>query len=124
LSKDAMEELKKRGVDKHTPRSTKQCFVGAYKFKGLKEFIGIYAIGVEKESLRIPEDSEKAVRMGGLNVLSMNQKDVAFYNYVTQFVAWVFILSLFVIFILLMYLFVDPVLREQILFDLGFIYQE
>jgi len=124
LSKNAMDELKKKGINKHTPKSTKHTFVGAYKFKGLKQYIGVYAIGLDKESLRIPEDSEKAVRMGGLNVLSMNEKDVAFYNYITQFVAWVFILSLFVVFILLLYLFIDPVLREQILLEIGFIYEE
>jgi len=124
LSKEAMDEFKKKGVDKNTPKSTKHTFIGAYRFKGLKQYIGIYAIGLDKESLRIPEDSEKATRMGGLNVLSMNEKDVAFYNYITQFVAWIFILSLFVVFILLLYLFIDPVLREQILLNLGIIYQK
>jgi len=124
LTKEAMDEFKKQGINSFTPKSTKQTFVGAYKFKGLKQYIGIYALGLDKDSLRIPDDSEKAKRMGGLNVLSMNEKDVAFYNYIIQILGWIFILSFTVIFLLLFYLFFDPVLREQILLSLNIIHQK
>jgi hypothetical protein len=119
-----MDEFKKQGVNSFTPKGTKHTFIGAYQFKGLKQYIGIYALGLEKDSLRVPADSEKAKRMGGLNVLSMNEKDVAFYNYIVQAVGWIFILSFTVIFLLLFYLFFDPVLREQILLSIGIIYQK
>lgn len=124
LTKDAMDEFKNLGVNSNTPKGTRYSFVGAYKFKGLKQYLGIYAMGLDKDSLRIPEDSEKAKRMGGLNVLSMNEKDVAFYNYIIQFVGWIFILSFTVVFMFLFYLFFDPVLREQLLLMVGFIYKE
>jgi len=101
LTKDAMDEFKNLGVNSNTPKGTRYSFVGAYKFKGLKQYLGIYAMGLDKDSLRIPEDSEKAKRMGGLNVLSMNEKDVAFYNYIIQFVGWIFILSFTVVFMFL-----------------------
>ena len=81
-------------------------------------------MGLDKESLRIPDDSEKAKRMGGLNVLSMNEKDVAFYNYIIQFVGWIFILTFTFIFMFLFYLFFDPKMREQFLILFGIIYQE
>jgi len=111
LSKEAMDEFKKQGVNSNTPKSTRYSFIGAYKFKGVKQYIGIYAIGLAK-------------RMGGLNVLSMNEKDVAFYNYIIQFVGWVFIVSFTVVFMFLFYLFFDPVLREQLLLMVGIIYKD
>ncbi len=119
LTKDAMDEFKNLGANSQTPKSARYSFIGAYRFKGLKQYLGIYAMGLDKESLRIPEDSEKATRMGGLNVLNMNEKDVAFYNYIIQFVGWVFIISFTVLFLLLFYLFFDPVLREEIMLSLG-----
>jgi class 3 adenylate cyclase len=94
LTKEAMDEFKNLGVNSNTPKGTRYSFIGAYKFKGLKQYIGIYAMGLDKESLRIPDNTDKAERMGGLNVLSMNEKDVAFYNYIIHFVGWVFILTL------------------------------
>ncbi len=123
LTKDAMDELKKQGINNFTPKNIKHTFVGAYQFKGLKQYIGIYAIGINKESLQTPPDTEKSKRMGGLNVLSMNEKDVAFYNYIIQIIGWIFIISFTIIFMLLFYLFFDPTLRQQILFSIGIIYQ-
>jgi hypothetical protein len=124
LTKDAMDEFKKLGVNKHTPKNTKCLFVGAYKLKGIKQYLGIYAMGVEPESIKIPEDSEKAHRMGGLNVLSMNAKDVAFWNSLTQFLWSVVVSTLFIFLLFLSYLFFDPVLREHILLMLGIIYKD
>jgi len=115
LTKEAMDELKKQGINNFTPKGIKHTFVGAYQFKGLKQYIGIYAIGINRESLKTPIDSEKSRRMGGLNVLSMNEKDVAFYNYIIQFVGWAFIISLTVVFMILFYLFFDPKMRDQII---------
>lgn len=119
LTKEAMDEFKKQGANNLTPKSAKYSFVGAYRFKGLKQYIGIYAMGLDKESLRVPNDSDKATRMGGINVLNMNEKDVAFYNYIIQFIGWVFIISFTILFMLLFYLFFDPVLRENILISIG-----
>lgn len=124
LTKEAMDEFKNLGVNSNTPKGTRYSFIGAYKFKGLKQYIGIYAMGLDKESLRIPDNTDKAERMGGLNVLSMNEKDVAFYNYIIHFVGWVFILTLTFIFMFLFYLFFDPKMREQFLILFGIIYQE
>jgi len=124
LTKDAMDEFKKLGVNKLTPKNTKCLFVGAYKLKGIKQYLGIYAMGIEPDSIKIPEDSEKAKRMGGLNVLSMNEKDVAFWNNLTQFLGWVLIGSLTLIVLFLLYLFFDPVYREQILFMTGITYKD
>lgn len=119
LTKDAMDEFKKTGINNFTPKGIKYSFVGAYKFKGLKQYIGIYAMGLDKDSLAVPPDNDKAKRMGGLNVLSMNEKDVAFYNYLIRIVGWVFILLFTLVFLLLFYLFFDPTLRQGLLFNLG-----
>lgn len=119
LSKDAMDEFKKQGVNSFTPKSTKHLFVGAYQFKGLKQYIGVYALGMDKDDLKTPPDNDKAKRMGGLNVLSMNEKDVAFYNYIIQILGWIFIICFTIIFLVLFYLFFDPVFREQILIQIG-----
>ncbi len=124
LTKDAMDEFKKQGVNSFTPKGTRYSFVGAYKFKGLKQYVGIYAIGIDKDCLKIPQDNEKSIRMGGLNVLSMNEKDVAFWNWIIQFTGWVFICCFTIVFMLLFYLFFDPVLREQILLNFGIIYKK
>jgi class 3 adenylate cyclase/cbb3-type cytochrome oxidase subunit 3 len=124
LTKDAMDEFKKKGANSYTPKSSKYSFIGAYKFKGLKKYLGLYAMGFDKDSLRIPEDSEKAKRMGGFDVLNMNEKDVAFYNYLIQFVGWVFIFSFTLFFLLIIYLILDPVLREQFLTAIDIIIKE
>jgi len=115
LTKEAMDEFKKLGGDNMTPKGTKYCFIGAYKFKGLRQYLGIYAVGADKDALRTPPDSEKAKRMGGLNVLGMNAKDVAFYTYLTQFVGWVFIVCFTVLFVALFCMVLDSQLRAFIL---------
>jgi class 3 adenylate cyclase len=119
LTKDAMDQFKNLGANNQTPKSARYSFIGAYKFKGLKQYLGIYAMGLDKASLSIPPDSEKATRMGGINVLNMNEKDVAFYNYIVQLVGWFFIICLTLVFMLLFYLFFDPVLREGLFLKLG-----
>jgi cbb3-type cytochrome oxidase subunit 3 len=54
----------------------------------------------------------------------MNERDVAFYNYLIQFVGWVFIFSFTLFFLLIIYLILDPVLRGQFLTAIDIIIKE
>ena len=66
LSKSAFSQYKKYGHrSRFIPKKAQSALVGLYKFKGVSEPEALYAIGLIEMQLQPPEDSEKAIRIGG-----------------------------------------------------------
>lgn len=64
LTEAAFKEVKGR-TNAHTPKRTRYALAGLYRFKGVRDPITIYTVGVTTESLQPPQGSEKVKRLGG-----------------------------------------------------------
>ena len=100
LTSEAMQAVKYR-TSPDTPKKTRFACVGLYQFKGVKDPVKLFAVGVSIESLQPPQSSEKAKRLAGPKEIKsklkhMKIKEIALliYNRLTilSFIFWIILL--------------------------------
>ena len=64
LTEAAFKEVKGR-TNAHTPKLTRYALAGLYRFKGVREPVTIYTVGITTASLQPPQGSDKVKRLGG-----------------------------------------------------------
>lgn len=74
LTKEAYSVVRGR-VNKMTPAYTKYACVGVYRFKGVREPLEIYAVGVDEASLQPPAGNDKVKRLGGPKYIKVRARD-------------------------------------------------
>jgi len=100
LTEDAIKHIGFR-KNAHTPPSTRYACVGMYRFKGVREDVVIYAVGVSIESLQPPKGSEKAKRIGGPSKIKSRARERTIIEWVDWLLIRLSILTMICIIIVL-----------------------
>lgn len=85
LTKEAMDRVRVKGRNKHTPVGTRYVCVGLYRFKGVRDPQEIYAVGQSIESLQPPKGSDKVKRLGGPKRIKSRARDKKVMEWVSYF---------------------------------------
>ncbi len=100
LTSEVMQAVKYR-TSPDTPKKTRFACVGLYQFKGVKDPVKLFAVGVSIESLQPPPSSEKVKRLAGPKEIKsklkhMKIKEIALLVYnrlaIVSFIFWIILL--------------------------------
>lgn len=81
LTREAFRVIRHR-TNRYTPTGARFACVGLYRFKGVREPVELYAVGIEIESLQPPLSSDKAKRLGGAKKIRSRMRDRKFREWV------------------------------------------
>ena len=100
LTHDAYKVIHGRS-NRYTPQGARFALVGLYRFKGVKEPVRLYAVGVEIEALQPPKGNSKVKRLGGPKRIRSRARDRKLREWARWLTVRLTLLSLVYIFALL-----------------------
>ena len=81
-------------VNRYTPQGARFALVGLYRYKGVKDPVRLYAVGIEIEALQPPKSNAKAKRIGGPKRIRSRARDRKLKEWALWFTVRLTLLSL------------------------------